>query len=304
MFSRYVWIAAILVASFPTAAANLIPNPGFDEPDVSEWTPVMPSYVASAEWSDTDEAGSPASGSLWLKLSGESHVQLPSRMGICVPVVGGRTYVYGGSAFISSAGKVQSIAAQASVLWWLGPHCDVNSAYYDSGVTAVRLRDSWGPIQGSSTAPSIAQSASLAFAVTAETQTGFEVFIDNVFFIEDETCVTTHNALCLNHDRFLVTAEWATAQGAAGYGHGVRITDESGYFWFFNQENVEIVAKLIDACSTQFDSFWFFASGLTDVETRLRVSDTRFRQVERAYINPLHTPFAAIQDTSAFSTCP
>jgi hypothetical protein len=58
-------------------------------------------------------------------------------------------------------------------------------------------------------------SASLVFKPFAASRAGFETFLDNVFFVEDETCATTHNAICLNDDRFLVTVEWAAAQGAS-----------------------------------------------------------------------------------------
>lgn len=105
----------------------------------------------------------------------------------------------------------------ARVLWWLGADCDGGSLYFDDADTQVFLRDSWGPIQGSATAPLVAQSASLVFKPFAPTVTGLEAFLDNVFFVEDQTCVTTLNALCLNHERFLVTVEWETLQGASGY---------------------------------------------------------------------------------------
>jgi hypothetical protein len=36
---------------------------------------------------------------------------------------------------------------------------------------------------------------------------------------------------------------------------------------------------------------------------RRRFFDT-LRNAERVYKKPLHTPFAAIQDTAAFATCP
>jgi hypothetical protein len=83
----------------------------------------------------------------------------------------------------------------------------------------------------------------------------------------------------------------------------VPLTADTGYFWFFIQENVELVIKVLDACATPFDSFWVFAAGLTDVEVELTVEDTTAAVVQH-YVNPLGQPFQPIQDTAAFGTCP
>ena len=68
--------------------------------------------------------------------------------------------------------------------------------------------------------------------------------------------------------------------------------------------NVEMVVKVIDACSLN-GRFWIFAGGLTNVDVTIRVEDrgTGGRVQSRTYHNPQNTPFQPIQDTSAFSTC-
>lgn len=116
------------------------------------------------------------------------------------------------------------------------------------------------------------------------------------------TCVPSATALCLNRDRFKVEAEWRTAAGSVGAGNGVELTNDSGYFWFFGLDNVEVLAKVIDACD--FNArYWVFAAGLTDVEVVLRVTDTKTGAV-RTYTNPQGTAYKPQQDTSAFSSCP
>jgi len=115
-------------------------------------------------------------------------------------------------------------------------------------------------------------------------------------------CVENDTTLCLNNDRFQVTVGWATNQGTSGQGQKVELTPDTGYFWFFNQENVEMVIKVLDACSFA-DRFWVFAGGLTNVEVDITVVDTE-RNVTRMYTNPQLTPFQPIQDTNAFATCP
>jgi hypothetical protein len=114
--------------------------------------------------------------------------------------------------------------------------------------------------------------------------------------------VADDDTLCLTADRFAVTVEWRTANDE-GIGHAVELTDDTGYFWFFNAANVEVVVKVLDACPTVFESFWVFAAGLTDVEVDLRVTDTQADETV-TYFNDLKQRFEPIQDTTAFATCP
>ncbi len=115
-------------------------------------------------------------------------------------------------------------------------------------------------------------------------------------------CVDGPNTLCLLNKRYKVEATYRTAQGQTGPGRAVRLTEETGYFWFFNQTNIEAVFKLLNGCGLN-DRYWVFAGGLTDVEVSTTVTDTRTGTV-KTYFNPLATPFRPIADTSAFATCP
>jgi hypothetical protein len=108
--------------------------------------------------------------------------------------------------------------------------------------------------------------------------------------------------LCLNNGRFRVTADWRTPDGTTGQGQAVPLTSDSGYFWFFGANNIELITKVLDACAFN-DHYWVFAAGLTNVEVTLRVLDTQTGSL-KTYINPLNTAFQPIQDTSAFATCP
>ncbi len=114
-------------------------------------------------------------------------------------------------------------------------------------------------------------------------------------------CVESATALCLNQNRFRVEVAWHSGI-ATGDGQAVKITPDTGYFWFFNPDNVEIIVKVLDSCGSSFDSFWFFGGGLTDVFATIRVTDTETNE-EKIYQNPLGTPFEPIQDTAAFAAC-
>jgi hypothetical protein len=116
-----------------------------------------------------------------------------------------------------------------------------------------------------------------------------------------ESC-SDDTALCLLGGRFRLTATWETSDGQHGTGRTRQLTDETGYFWFFAENNVEVVVKVLDACGP-FGRFWVFAAGLTNVAVDLRVEDTLTGAV-RTYSNPLGKPFQPLQDTNAFATCP
>lgn len=115
-------------------------------------------------------------------------------------------------------------------------------------------------------------------------------------------CFPATNVLCLNNDRFKVKGSFLTSAAAAGTANAVGLTDDTGYLWFFNPNNVEAVVKVLNACPLN-NRYWVFAGGLTDVRTVVTVTDTQRNSV-RTYVNPSSTPYQPIQDTSAFATCP
>jgi hypothetical protein len=107
--------------------------------------------------------------------------------------------------------------------------------------------------------------------------------------------------LCLNDDRFTVTAHWETAT-QSGTATGVALTDDTGYLWFFGADNVEVVVKVINGCGLNH-AYWFFAGGLTNVKVDITVTDTA-HGISKTYHNLQNTAFQPIQDTAAFVTCP
>ncbi|MEK6373264.1 MAG: trypsin-like peptidase domain-containing protein [Acidobacteriota bacterium] len=114
-------------------------------------------------------------------------------------------------------------------------------------------------------------------------------------------CTQNATTMCLVDNRFEVTAAWQTSNNS-GAGQAVRLTGDTGYFWFFGSSNVEAVIKVLNACPLN-QRFWVFAGGLTNVRVVLTVRDTKTGTV-KTYTNPLDTAFVPIQDTSAFATCP
>jgi len=117
----------------------------------------------------------------------------------------------------------------------------------------------------------------------------------------DSGCDGGDDALCVQNGRFRVEALWRTSDGQSGRGHAVALSADSGYFWFFDPANIELVTKVLDACA-DFDRFWVFAGGLTNVDVELRVTDAETGLV-RTYRNPLDQAFRPLQDASAFDSC-
>lgn len=116
------------------------------------------------------------------------------------------------------------------------------------------------------------------------------------------TCTQTSTTLCLNNDRFAVSAVWRTSNGNTGNAQATRLTSETGYFTFFSATNVEVVVKVLNACGLN-SRYWVFAGGLTDVNVTLTVRDTK-TGTTKTYTNPQGTAFQPIQDTNALPTCP
>ncbi len=97
-------------------------------------------------------------------------------------------------------------------------------------------------------------------------------------------CVADGDTLCLLGGRFAVEVDWRLPDGTTGFGTAIPGTgDQSGYFWFFNSENLELVVKVIDG-RTLNGRFWVFYGALSDVEYHLTVTDTQDGEVA-AYDN-------------------
>ena len=114
-------------------------------------------------------------------------------------------------------------------------------------------------------------------------------------------CTASPTILCLNDDRFAVTAMWRTDAGS-GSGTAVELTGDTGYFWFFDPANVEIVTKVLNGCALT-NAYWVFAGGLTNVGVVLTVVDTQ-TGTPAFYVRSAGPAFQPIQDTKALATCP
>ncbi|MBZ0112133.1 MAG: hypothetical protein K8J08_06725 [Thermoanaerobaculia bacterium] len=117
------------------------------------------------------------------------------------------------------------------------------------------------------------------------------------------TCTPGPYNMCLRDGRFELEVEWGDFVGGTGPGTVVPFgSDDSGLFWFFREDNWEMLVKVIDGCGVT-DHYWVFAAATTNVEYTLTVTDTS-TGTEREYFNPLGSPAVSITDTLALATCP
>lgn len=115
-------------------------------------------------------------------------------------------------------------------------------------------------------------------------------------------CTADATTLCLNRGRFEVKATYRTPQGESGAGKAAGFTADTGYFTFFDEGNVELVVKVLDACAL-YQGYWVFASGLTNLEVTIEVKDT-LDASSKTYSNPQFLPFQPVLDLNTFATCP
>jgi hypothetical protein len=85
--------------------------------------------------------------------------------------------------------------------------------------------------------------------------------------------------------RFTVEVSWRDQRnGRAGFGRAVPSTDQTGFFWFFDPSNIELVVKVLDGRPVN-GSFWVFYGGLSDVEYWVTVRDGSTGRTKQ-YHNP------------------
>ncbi|HEX2463085.1 MAG TPA: hypothetical protein VHR17_00590 [Thermoanaerobaculia bacterium] len=115
--------------------------------------------------------------------------------------------------------------------------------------------------------------------------------------VERAVCQPTATALCLNQSQFEVKVTWRTRQGATGVGQAVPLTSDTGWFWFFNSANLELMIKVLDGRAVN-GSYWVFYGALSDVEYTITVKNLA-TGATKTYVNPQRN-LASVADTSAF----
>jgi hypothetical protein len=78
---------------------------------------------------------------------------------------------------------------------------------------------------------------------------------------------------------------------------------DSGLFYFFSENNWEMLVKVLDGCAIN-QHYWVLAAATTDVGFRLEVRDLAAGGAPRVYSHPEGTAAPAIVDSQALGGCP
>lgn len=283
-----------LLGLAPVSAMNLLANPHFDT-DLSNWT-WSPAATPIVTWDAEGEPGLGASGSA--KVTNLVPNNTFAMFSECIAVTPGQDMVFGAAARATDGGGF----VRAVLRIYSDPVC--LTILEDVPANDFRYfipRSTWGPSQATTRLPAGAVTVRLSVIVTPSATAPTAVNLDNAFLVAGETCAGTNQTLCLAEGRFRTSAEWRTPDGARGWANVVLLSSDSGYFWFFQPTNIELVTKVLDACDFS-DRFWVFSAGLTNVDVDLEVTDTLTNETW-SFENPLHQPFPPVQDTDAFATC-
>ncbi len=110
-------------------------------------------------------------------------------------------------------------------------------------------------------------------------------------------CAASETALCLQSARYEVRANWQAGE-QEGEAMGMPRTPDTGMFWFFNPDNVELIVKVLDGCALNGHR-WVLMGGLTDVAVDISVTDTESEET-KMYGSPAGSPFRTMFDVTAF----
>src|SRR5687767_12451034 len=117
--------------------------------------------------------------------------------------------------------------------------------------------------------------------------------------LSPDACTANATTLCLNNGRFQARAIFsAPSLGISNApAQAVPLTGDTGYFWFFSANNVEITLKVVDG-RTFNGFFWAFYAALSDVAYTITITDMDTGAV-KTYSNAQGT-LASVADVTAF----
>jgi hypothetical protein len=112
-------------------------------------------------------------------------------------------------------------------------------------------------------------------------------------------CAAGAEVLCLGAgNRFEARVSWRNPyNGDTGTGKAVPLTGDTGAFWFFSADNLELMIKVLDGRAIN-GSFWVFYGSLSNVEYTVTVTDTTTGTVKTYHNAPLQ--LASRADVDAF----
>lgn len=138
----------------------------------------------------------------------------------------------------------------------------------------------------------------------------FEIGADGAWAVADfppaqpGICEPTGPSVCLNEDRFRVEVTFVQG-GATDPAKLIKSQDDTGYFWFFDQDNYDLIIKILNGCSVN-NHYWVFIGGPAgtdgDTDADVTIEDTNSTDEATYEYRPTNQPY--LIDPKAFDTCP
>ncbi|HKI85464.1 MAG TPA: hypothetical protein VKA53_01840, partial [Thermoanaerobaculia bacterium] len=158
-----------------------------------------------------------------------------------------------------------------------------------------------GTYYSNANAVAIQSDGKLVVTGLQETQAGDDLLLAR-YDLGALGCTPDSTHLCLDGNRFQVSVNWTNYNtGVSALATAVPFRDESGFFYFQDSANIEVMVKMHNACKG-YGHYWFFSAATTDVAYTITVTDTE-TGLSETYSNPAHVLSEAKTDQSSFS-CP
>jgi len=298
--------AVAVLASTPTSALITQLNNGFFDSNLSGWTASAVGNVNVA-WSTYDASSSSSSGSAGLQDVDPSAMASNTYwIGLkqCTSAVAGGSYhlsaVTGIPSGQSTTGRIAVV-----VTYWSGTNCTGSKLGPPTFAINTHADFLWHTVGSDTTAPAGTQSASIGLDIQKDQAGGaFVGYFDDVIFyggVVSGSCTADATHLCLTGNRFRVSMQWTNYNnGVTAAAHAVPFAGETGFFYFDDSNNLELMVKVHNAC-TGYGHYWVFAAATTNVGYTLTVRDTLTGETHQ-YSNAAHVLSPAITDQGDFGS--
>jgi len=157
----FALLSALILATAPASAQNLVTNPGFDG-DLSGWSTGAATFDGTLD--DTGTAGSGSARHMFINAGPGSVTSLA--LSQCIPVTAGTDYTFGGKVFIAS-GQAVPVTGFVTVTFMSSIDCTLGGL--DSAVLSTGLTDGWIPL---SSGPVTASPGAIRAWITGQNAAG------------------------------------------------------------------------------------------------------------------------------------
>ena len=275
-------VAVPLFAAMP----NLLPDGGFDTPEVvAGWRTVTARTAEvnqqETSWIGIDSLGSPSSGSMVLNGAGFSMQ--------CVAVSEGVAYDFGARILINTRDGFKTPSVSMKLSFFADSQCGGASLAEGLAVSGAEPGRFTAIAAKANVAPQGAHSALAKVLVSQPGDAGLSgvpyptVYVDEMFLRESGGCAADENTLCLAGGRLRATVRFLGGDTGATVAPARQSSDSTGYFFAQSAASPELTIKAIDL-SQGGGGTRIIIGGLTNRPVEITVEDVT-RHQRRTYFN-------------------